>query len=121
MSLCTEYVVRFAPALYEIRSKPFEIFTFYLWSGYLAGVAILFLSVLFCCSYEVLKLSPFGLNVVCDDPFILHLEQTVHVLRHQWAYSCEKARVELNYSPRSLEEGLTEVLPWLKRSNLIKY
>ncbi|CDP01347.1 unnamed protein product [Coffea canephora] len=46
---------------------------------------------------------------------------TVHVLRHQWAYSCEKARVELNYSPRSLEEGLTEVLPWLKRSNLIKY
>nr|XP_027092623.1 uncharacterized protein LOC113713179 isoform X2 [Coffea arabica] len=46
---------------------------------------------------------------------------TVYVLRHQWAYSCEKAKVELNYSPRSLEEGLTEVLPWLKRLNMIKY
>ncbi|KAL3514497.1 hypothetical protein ACH5RR_027214 [Cinchona calisaya] len=46
---------------------------------------------------------------------------TVHVLRHQWAYSCERAKVELNYSPRGLEEGLTEVLSWLKRLKLIKY
>ncbi|KAI8549889.1 hypothetical protein RHMOL_Rhmol06G0060200 [Rhododendron molle] len=46
---------------------------------------------------------------------------TVDVLRHQWAYSCEKAKTELDYSPRSLEEGLGEVLPWLKSLGLIKY
>nr|UXM19722.1 dihydroflavonol 4-reductase 1 [Hydrangea macrophylla] len=46
---------------------------------------------------------------------------TVYVLRHQWAYSCEKAKLELNYNPRSLKEGLTEVIPWLKSLGLIKY
>ncbi|KAG5543438.1 hypothetical protein RHGRI_016239 [Rhododendron griersonianum] len=46
---------------------------------------------------------------------------TVDILRHQWAYSCEKAKTELDYSPRSLEEGLGEVLPWLKSLGLIKY
>ncbi|XP_062024093.1 uncharacterized protein LOC133740189 [Rosa rugosa] len=46
---------------------------------------------------------------------------TVYVLRHQWAYSCEKAKQELDYSPRSLKEGLEEVLPWLKNLGLIKY
>ncbi|KAG8377634.1 hypothetical protein BUALT_Bualt08G0053400 [Buddleja alternifolia] len=46
---------------------------------------------------------------------------TVDVLRHQWAYSCEKAKVELDYNPRSLKEGLLEVLPWLKSLGLIKY
>ncbi|KAF4347265.1 uncharacterized protein LOC115695988 [Cannabis sativa] len=46
---------------------------------------------------------------------------TVNVLRHQWAYSCEKAKVELDYNPRSLKEGLEEVLPWLKNLGLIKY
>lgn len=46
---------------------------------------------------------------------------TVRVLRHQWAYSCDKAKAELNYRPRSLEEGLAEILPWLKSSSLIKY
>ncbi|KAF8410043.1 hypothetical protein HHK36_002563 [Tetracentron sinense] len=46
---------------------------------------------------------------------------TVYVLRHQWAYSCEKAKVELGYKPRSLKEGLGEVLPWLKSLGLIKY
>ncbi|KAG5251284.1 hypothetical protein OIU77_025193 [Salix suchowensis] len=46
---------------------------------------------------------------------------TVHVLRHQWAYSCEKAKTELGYNPRSLEEGLKEVLPWLKSLGVIKY
>ncbi|KAJ6404862.1 hypothetical protein OIU84_012938 [Salix udensis] len=39
---------------------------------------------------------------------------TVHVLRHQWAYSCEKAKTELGYNPRSLEEGLKEVLPMVE-------
>lgn len=47
--------------------------------------------------------------------------QTVYVLRHQWAYSCEKAKAELGYSPRGLKEGLGEVLPWLKSLGLIKY
>lgn len=45
----------------------------------------------------------------------------VDVLRHQWAYTCEKAKNELDYNPRSLKEGLTEMLPWLKSSGMIKY
>ncbi|XP_071733273.1 uncharacterized protein [Rutidosis leptorrhynchoides] len=45
----------------------------------------------------------------------------VYVLRHQWAYSCDKAKRELNYQPRSLTEGLEEVLPWLKNLGAIKY
>lgn len=45
----------------------------------------------------------------------------VEVLRHQWAYSCDKAKAELNYDPRSLAKGLAEVLPWLKSTNSIKY
>ncbi|GLT92251.1 hypothetical protein SLE2022_100980 [Rubroshorea leprosula] len=45
---------------------------------------------------------------------------TVNVLRHQWAYSCDKAKLELDYRPRSLREGLEEVLPWLKSLGLIK-
>ncbi|EYU25405.1 hypothetical protein ABFS82_03G045300 [Erythranthe guttata] len=46
---------------------------------------------------------------------------TANVLRHQWAYNCDKAKTELGYNPRSLKEGLTEMLPWLKSSGLIKY
>ncbi|XP_021729594.1 uncharacterized protein LOC110696565 [Chenopodium quinoa] len=46
---------------------------------------------------------------------------TVAVLRHQWAYSCGKAKKELGYNPRSLKEGLEEMLPWLKDSGYIKY
>ncbi|XP_057973655.1 uncharacterized protein LOC131161713 [Malania oleifera] len=46
---------------------------------------------------------------------------TVNVLRHQWAYTCEKAKLELGYNPRNLNEGLAEVLPWLKSMCLIKY
>ena len=47
--------------------------------------------------------------------------QTVDVLRHQWAYSCDKAKKELDYNPRSLEQGLIEVPSWLKSLGLIKY
>lgn len=46
---------------------------------------------------------------------------TVHVLRHRWEYSCEKAKMELDYKPRSLREGLAEVLIWLKNLGLVKY
>ncbi|KNA10896.1 hypothetical protein SOVF_140070 [Spinacia oleracea] len=46
---------------------------------------------------------------------------TVAVLRHQWAYSCEKAKKELSYDQRSLKDGLEEMLPWLKNSGCIKY
>jgi len=52
---------------------------------------------------------------------VLTLNQTVHVLRHRWEYSCEKAKAELDYKPRSLREGLAEVLLWLKNLGLIKY
>ncbi|KAJ0981525.1 hypothetical protein J5N97_009780 [Dioscorea zingiberensis] len=46
---------------------------------------------------------------------------TVRVLRHQWAYSWNKAKEELDYNPRTLNEGLAEVLPWLRSVGLIKY
>lgn len=46
---------------------------------------------------------------------------TVRVMRHQWAYSCEKAKKELGYTPRSLREGLVEMLAWLKSIGEIKY
>lgn len=46
---------------------------------------------------------------------------TVHVLRHQWEYSCEKAKRELGYKPRSLREGFAEVLLWLKNLGSIRY
>ncbi|KAL0438698.1 UNVERIFIED_CONTAM: Anthocyanidin reductase [Sesamum latifolium] len=45
----------------------------------------------------------------------------VHVLRHQWAYTCEKAKTELDYNPRNLREGLAEMLPWLKSLGVIRY
>ncbi|KAJ6867821.1 DFR1 [Populus alba x Populus x berolinensis] len=51
----------------------------------------------------------------------LFVPASVHVLRHQWAYSFEKARIELDYNPRSLKEGLDELLPWLKSSGAITY
>lgn len=46
---------------------------------------------------------------------------SVNVLRHQWAYSCEKAKLELDYNPRSLQAGLEELLPWLKSMGVIRY
>ncbi|KAK7310860.1 hypothetical protein RJT34_08626 [Clitoria ternatea] len=46
---------------------------------------------------------------------------TVYVLRHRWEYSCEKAKRELDYRPRTLREGLAEVLLWLKNMDLIRY
>lgn len=46
---------------------------------------------------------------------------TVQVLRHQWAYSCEKAKNELGYNPRSLKDGLEDVLTWMKGARLIRY
>ncbi|CAA7395757.1 unnamed protein product [Spirodela intermedia] len=45
----------------------------------------------------------------------------VKVVRRQWAYSNAKAREDLGYSPRPLDEGMEEVLPWLKGLGLIKY
>lgn len=52
---------------------------------------------------------------------VIIFEQTVHVLRHQWAYSCEKAKAELGYNPRSLKDGLVEMLPWLRSLGSINY
>lgn len=60
-------------------------------------------------------------NVLPLHFYFSNMVQTVHVLRHQWAYSCEKAKRELDYNPRSLKDGLEEVLPWLKSLGLIKY
>lgn len=52
-------------------------------------------------------------------PLVSH--PTSRVLRHQWAYSCDKAKKELDYNPRNLNEGLSETLSWLKKDGLIKY
>lgn len=59
--------------------------------------------------------------LLISDSILPFYEQTVHVLRHQWEYSCEKAKTELGYNPRGLEDGLKEVLPWLKSMGVIKY
>ncbi|XP_031496808.1 uncharacterized protein LOC116261978 [Nymphaea colorata] len=45
----------------------------------------------------------------------------VHVMRHQWVYSSDKAKEELNYKPRNLKEGLTDVMMWLKSVGKINY
>lgn len=45
----------------------------------------------------------------------------VRVMQHQWAYSYEKAKKELGYNPRSLNEGVRELLVGLKDGKLISY
>lgn len=52
---------------------------------------------------------------------LFNMVQTVRVLRHQWEYSCEKAKLDLDYNPRGLKEGLAEMLHWLKNLGLIKF
>ncbi|KAK4274703.1 hypothetical protein QN277_017890 [Acacia crassicarpa] len=46
---------------------------------------------------------------------------TVYVLRHRWEYSCDKAKREIDYRPRSLKDGLAEVLLWSKNLGYISY
>eukprot|EP01018_Ginkgo_biloba_P036637 Gb_37817 [translate_table: standard] len=64
-------------------------------------------------------LSVFWARVTGKLPLISY--PTVYVLKHQWAYSCEKAKAELGYDPRNLREGLAEVMSWLKSLGLIEY
>ncbi|KAH9314262.1 hypothetical protein KI387_022889 [Taxus chinensis] len=64
-------------------------------------------------------LSVFWARITGNLPLISY--PTVYVLKHQWAYSCEKAKTELGYQPRTLREGLADVLSWLKNMDLIKY
>ncbi|CAN0918856.1 Putative dihydroflavonol 4-reductase [Linum grandiflorum] len=45
----------------------------------------------------------------------------VDALRREWEYSCDKARTQLGYNPRGLEDGLVDVLMWLKAIKLIDY
>ncbi|CAN1252812.1 Putative dihydroflavonol 4-reductase [Linum perenne] len=45
----------------------------------------------------------------------------VHAFRREWGYSCEKAKLDLGYNPRDLEDGLLNVLIWLKGLGLIDY
>lgn len=52
-------------------------------------------------------------------PFIT--THSVNILKHQWAYSSEKAERELGYKSRPLEEGLLQLLTWLKATGRIKY
>ncbi|KAG0602726.1 hypothetical protein M758_10G036500 [Ceratodon purpureus] len=52
-------------------------------------------------------------------PFVT--THSVEILKHQWAYSSTKAERELGYKVRPLEEGLHELLTWLKASGHIKY
>jgi len=39
----------------------------------------------------------------------------VEIYRHDWAYSSDRAREELGYAPRSLEEGMRLTLGWMAR------
>ncbi|GJN08861.1 hypothetical protein PR202_ga26821 [Eleusine coracana subsp. coracana] len=64
-------------------------------------------------------ISVFVSRVTGKAPFISY--PGVRCLRHQWAYSCDKAKEELGYSPRSLSEGLSETLLWLQKEKLIKF
>lgn len=64
-------------------------------------------------------LSVFWARITGKLPLISY--PTVYVLKHQWAYSCEKAKEELGYKPRTLREGLADTLSWLKNMDLIKY
>ncbi|URD80381.1 Polysaccharide biosynthesis protein [Musa troglodytarum] len=61
----------------------------------------------------------YGSGKLTSGNFIAKL--AVRVLRHQWAYSCDKAKAELGYSPRRLHEGLSEILLWLKELEMIRY
>ncbi|KAL5714207.1 farnesol dehydrogenase (NAD(+)) [Ranunculus cassubicifolius] len=63
--------------------------------------------------------SVFISHITGNLPFIS--PPTVTVIRHQWAYSCDKAKLELGYNPRSLGDGLEEVLSWMKSLGLITY
>ncbi|CAN1170888.1 Putative dihydroflavonol 4-reductase [Linum perenne] len=45
----------------------------------------------------------------------------VHAFRREWAYSCEKAKLDLGYNPRDLEDGLLNLLLCLKGLGLIDY
>jgi farnesol dehydrogenase len=42
----------------------------------------------------------------------------VDVYKHDWALSSAKAERELGYRPRSLRDGLTETVAWLRREGL---
>jgi len=39
--------------------------------------------------------------------------EVVEVYKHHWAYSCEKAKAELGYTPTPLEEGLGATVAWI--------
>lgn len=43
----------------------------------------------------------------------------VRTFMEDWAYSCEKAKSELGYTPLSLREGLEITLQWLKKTGKI--
>jgi len=44
----------------------------------------------------------------------------VEIYRHDWAYSSAKAQAELGYAPRTLREGFTQTVAWLRELGEIK-
>ena len=40
-------------------------------------------------------------------------DEEVHIYRHEWAYSSEKARAELGYTLTPFEEGVGTMMKWL--------
>jgi NAD+-dependent farnesol dehydrogenase len=44
----------------------------------------------------------------------------VEIYKHDWAYRSDHAAAELGYTARSLEQGLTETVAWLKESGAWK-
>ncbi|RLN18868.1 putative dihydroflavonol-4-reductase [Panicum miliaceum] len=65
------------------------------------------------------RISVFVARITGKPPLISY--PAVDCIRHQWAYSCDKAKKELGYSPRSLTEGLAQTLLWLKNEKLIEF
>ncbi|CAN1171713.1 Putative dihydroflavonol 4-reductase [Linum perenne] len=45
----------------------------------------------------------------------------VNTYRQEWAFSCEKAKLHFDYNPRNLEDGVLDVIVWLKGIKLIDY
>lgn len=44
----------------------------------------------------------------------------VEIYRHDWAYSSAKASAELGYSPRTLRQGFTQTVAWLRELGEIR-
>jgi len=45
---------------------------------------------------------------------------TAQLMRYRWYYDSSKARQELGYAPRPLDETLRDMVAWLKENHYIR-